>query len=284
VTRLDPHTARASGSGAADAIRRCAAPTLRVERRLLRESGDLLIAGVDEVGRGALGGPVSVGVVVVDARVPTAPTGLRDSKLLTPQARTALVPRLRRWARAWAVGHASAAEIDAVGILCALRLAGERALAVLPVRPRLVLLDGSYDWLTRPTVQPSLFDDEPAMPEAPLAVTTMVKADLRCASVAAASVLAKTTRDAMMVELAADHPGYGWAENKGYATAEHIEAMRAVGPCVQHRRSWNVRALAMREDDDMSEGVDRLEVAEELDEELAEALDVLLVEPEESRA
>lgn len=251
---------------------------------MLRESGDLLLAGVDEVGRGALGGPVSVGVVVVDARVPTAPTGLRDSKLLTPQARTALVPRLRRWARAWAVGHASAAEIDAVGILCALRLAGERALEALPVMPRLVLLDGSYDWLTRPTVAPSLFDDEPVSLEAPLAVTTMVKADLRCASVAAASVLAKTTRDAMMVELAQDHPSYGWADNKGYATAEHLDALRAVGPCMQHRRSWNVRALAMREDDGMSEGVAGFGMDEALGEELVEALDDLLVEPEESRA
>ncbi|HSF26828.1 MAG TPA: ribonuclease HII [Actinomycetes bacterium] len=226
---------------------------------MLRESGELLVAGVDEVGRGALGGPVSVGVVVVDLAVATAPRGLRDSKLLTPNARGALVPRLRRWARAWAVGHASAAEIDELGILCALRLAGERAFADLPVAPRLVLLDGSYDWLTRPTVPPSLFDDAEAdeTDEAVTrSVTTLVKADLRCASVAAASVLAKTTRDALMVEMAHTYPAYGWESNKGYASVEHLEAMRSFGVCEQHRRSWNVRALAMREDDGMDVGLD----------------------------
>jgi ribonuclease HII len=195
------------------------------------------LAAVDEVGRGSLAGPVSVGVVLVDVAVRTAPTGLRDSKLLTPAARDALVPRLRRWAPAWAVGHASAAEIDAIGILRALRLAGERAFAALPERPQLVLLDGSYDWVTRP--QPTLFD-EPEPDGSPLRVTTRVKADLTCASVAAASVLAKTTRDAMMVELSSAHPAYGWEVNKGYASPEHRAALLEHGPCVQHRRSWNL--------------------------------------------
>ncbi len=129
------------------APRRSTVPTLREERRLLR-AGHTLVAGMDEVGRGALAGPVSVGVVVVDLDVPTAPAGVRDSKLLAPAAREVLVPRLRRWARAWAVGHAEPAEIDAYGILAALRLAGRRALAGLPVRPGCVLLDGNYDWLT----------------------------------------------------------------------------------------------------------------------------------------
>jgi ribonuclease HII len=233
-------------------------PTLRVERRMLRESGQPLLAGVDEVGRGALGGPVTVGVVVVDLSVGTAPKGLRDSKLLTPEARQRLVPRVRRWAPAWAVGHASAAEIDAYGILRALRLAGERAFAALPVAPRLVLLDGSYDWLTRPEEPPALFDVVPSPREGQTPeVTTMVKADLRCASVAAASVLAKTTRDALMVDLARDYPRYSWAANKGYASPEHLDALRADGPCEEHRRSWNLKALAMREDvceDDAGQG------------------------------
>jgi ribonuclease HII len=184
-----------------------------------------------------------VGIVLVDLTVTSAPKGLRDSKLLTPEARTSLAPRLRRWAPAHAVGHASAEEIDAMGILRALRLAGERALRQLPVTPDRVLLDGSYDWLTRPAPnnQPSLFDDdEPVEVAAPLSVTTMIKADLRCAGVAAASVLAKTERDGLMVGLASRFPAYGWAVNKGYATPDHRDALRVHGPCVQHRRSWNL--------------------------------------------
>ena len=219
------------------------APTLRFERELLRTHGARWLASVDEVGRGALGGPVSVGVVLIDLETPSAPTGVRDSKLLTPAARERLVPRLQHWAPAWAVGHASAGEIDAVGILRALRLAGERAFGLLPYRPDHVLLDGSYDWVSRPA--PSLFDDDglpsdPDLWDAPPPVTVKIKADLSCSSVAAASVLAKTTRDSMMVELAATHPDYGWEINKGYSSPEHLEALRRVGPCDLHRRSWAI--------------------------------------------
>jgi ribonuclease HII len=215
------------------------APSLRVERELLR-SGVRWLAAVDEVGRGSLAGPVSVGIVLIDAGVRTAPTGLRDSKLLTAQARRTLVPRLRRWAPAWAVGHAGPDEIDRVGILRALRTAGERALAQLPHRPDHVLLDGSYDWLSRPP--PALFELDGTVQAYDLdaVVTTRVKADLTCASVAAASVLAKTTRDELMVELAAGHPVYGWEVNKGYASPEHRAALDRHGTCEQHRRSWNL--------------------------------------------
>jgi ribonuclease HII len=230
---------------------RAVVPTLREERRLLREGGHALVAGVDEVGRGALAGPVSVGVVVVRETTRTAPSGLRDSKLLTPAAREALTPALRRWAPAWAVGHAEPEEIDAVGIIAALRLAGRRALAQLALVPELVLLDGSHDWLTVPVVQETLFDVPDALPGpgAPLfardgvpdpGVRTMVKADLRCAAVAAASVLAKTTRDAMMTERSAAHPEYGWHGNKGYSAPDHLEALLRYGPCAQHRRSWRL--------------------------------------------
>lgn len=219
------------------------APSLRIEREMLRAHGIRWLASVDEVGRGALGGPVTVGVVLVDLGTKSAPTGVRDSKLLTPAARQRMVPKLQRWAPAWAVAHASAEEIDALGILRALRLAGERAFAQLPERPDHVLLDGSYDWVSRPA--PALFDEdgEPADLDAvldPPPVTTRVKADMSCSSVAAASVLAKTTRDAIMVELAAEHPEYGWEINKGYASPEHLEALRTHGPCVQHRRSWAI--------------------------------------------
>lgn len=210
--------------------------SLRVERQLLA-SGSSVVCGVDEVGRGALGGPVSVGMVVVDASVRRSLTGVRDSKLLTPAAREALVPRIRHWAVAWSVGHASAAEIDALGIIGALRRAGLRALAALPVQPDAVLLDGKHDWLTPPR-QDSLFEDPVDVPIPP--VTMRVKADLTCASVAAASVLAKVERDALMAQLGALHPPYGWSGNKGYASPDHLAALRHHGPCEQHRRTWRL--------------------------------------------
>lgn len=252
---------------------------------------------MDEVGRGALAGPVTVGVVVIDASVGTAPSGVRDSKLLTPAAREALVPRLRRWALAYAVGHAEPAEIDRHGIIPALRLAGRRALAALPATPTCVLLDGSHDWLSPPrprrspagwpgagtargleVVTEPLFDLDPpvaasalaagspgpadlvhgghgvdgacddALPPVPAEIPlgclpevhTLVKADLRCAAVAAASVLAKVERDAIMIARAADHPRYAWQDNKGYSAPEHLAALAEHGPCEQHRRSWSL--------------------------------------------
>lgn len=216
---------------------RSKAPSLRVERALQRD-GYRVLAGMDEVGRGALAGPVSVGVVVIDESSRSAPSGVRDSKLLTPAAREGLVPRIERWSVARAVGHASADEIDEIGIIAALRLAGMRALAHLPLTPDLVILDGNHDWLTAPE-QAGLFaflDAGPATPP----VTTLVKADLRCSSVAAASVLAKVTRDRIMTGYAADHPAYGWAVNKGYAAPEHREALRRLGPSPLHRRSWRL--------------------------------------------
>ena len=213
-------------------------PSLRVERRLLRE-GCVLLGAADEVGRGAPGGPVSSGVVVIDASVKRPPSGVRDSKLLSPAAREELVPSIRRWALASAVGHASAEEVDRYGLTIALRLAGHRALAALPELPELVLLDGNFDWMTPPS-QPSLVDPEPVVIGVVPRVVTMVKADLQCAAVAAASVLAKTERDAIMTDLAAKYPEYGWHENKGYATPTHLEALRRLGPCEHHRRSWRL--------------------------------------------
>jgi ribonuclease HII len=234
---------------------RSAVPTLREERRLLR-GGHGLVAGMDEVGRGALAGPVTVGVVVVDLEVRTAPNGVRDSKLLPPAVREVLVPRVRRWARAWALGHAEPEEIDAYGIIAALRLAGRRALATLPALPTCVLLDGNHNWLTGSRPAPDLVEDEalfpaeavvPARLPAPAVelaadpvVHTMIKADLRCAAVAAASVLAKVERDRIMVERAGRYPGYGWEENKGYSAPEHASALRRLGACEQHRRTWSL--------------------------------------------
>ncbi len=216
-------------------------PTLRVERSLQRQ-GHRVLAGMDEVGRGALAGPVSVGVVVIDETCRSAPVGVKDSKLLTPAHRRRMVRPIRRWALCYAVGHATPAEIDEIGIMGGLRLAGTRALdAILltGVVPDLVILDGNHDWLTPPDEVGLLAFADSAGPRLP-PVTTMVKADLRCSSVAAASVLAKVERDDLMVELDPAHPAYGWAVNKGYAAPEHLHALEAHGPSEHHRRSWRL--------------------------------------------
>lgn len=222
------------------------APSLRVERALLRERCTRL-ACVDEVGRGALAGPVTVGVVLIEHTTPPAPQGVCDSKLATPAQRARLAPLIEQWCAAFAVAHASNAEIDELGIIAALRLAGRRALAKLDQGPDLVLLDGSHDWLSSPAA--TLFDDP--QPHAgsqvePLAVApavvTRVKADLECAGVAAASILAKVARDALMAQAAITHPDFGWDRNKGYASAEHRQALRSLGPTPLHRVSWRLDA------------------------------------------
>ena len=212
------------------------APTLRHERAMLR-AGITALACVDEAGRGALCGPVSLGVVVVTASTPAAPKGVRDSKLLTPAQRFALVPRIQAWAP-HAVGMASAQEIDEIGIMAALGLAGQRALAALPLAPDHVLLDGNHDYISEPG-QPTLFGQLSPLGTVPT-VTTMVKAYLRCAGVAAASVLAKTARDRLLVDLHHQHPEYGWAGNKGYGAPDHLEALARLGPTPHHRVSWSL--------------------------------------------
>ncbi|WP_308291320.1 ribonuclease HII [Mumia sp. zg.B21] len=217
-----------------------APPSLRIERRMLR-GGLTSLACSDEVGRGALCGPVTVAMVVVTESTKTAPQGVRDSKLLTAEARRRLVPRIKRWAPSHGVGHATPNEIDEFGIIAALRLAGHRALAQLDVAPDSVLLDGNHDYLTPPE-QTSLYGPPQVVEQVP-PVVTMIKADMRCAAVAAASVLAKTARDAIMVALAEEHPEYGWADNKGYAAPEHIAALASLGPTPHHRVSWRLPGL-----------------------------------------
>lgn len=215
------------------------APSLRHERALL-VAGAGVVIGMDEVGRGSLAGPVSVGVVAVAAATRTCPRGVADSKLLTPAARTALLPALSRWGLGRAVGHASAAEIDEHGLIAALRLAGQRALAQVSdlIGPTtVVLLDGSHDWLSTPA-QADLFTPDESTPT--LSVRMLVRADRTCASVAAASVIAKCERDALMTSLAAEHPAYGWESNKGYGSPEHLAALRAHGPSPLHRVSWRL--------------------------------------------
>jgi len=200
-------------------------------------SGLAALGCADEAGRGALCGPVSVGVVVVTASTRPAPVGVRDSKLLSPQQRYDLVPAIERWAE-HAVGMASAAEIDRFGVVAALRLAGHRALAGLTVQVDCVLLDGNHDYLSEPE-QSALFG--PASPLAAVPeITTLVKADLRCAGVAAASILAKAARDRLMIDLHDAYPDYSWAENKGYGAPGHLEALARLGPTPHHRVSWDL--------------------------------------------
>lgn len=217
------------------------APNLRYEREAWR-SGAGLLAAVDEVGRGALAGPVSVGVVLLAADTKPAPVGVADSKLLTPQARERLVPCIRRWALDCAVGHSSAAEIDRIGLIAALRLAAERAVSQLSSVPDWVLLDGNHDYLTIGDDR-GLFDvavEEPRRWRCRVPVRTLIKGDLKCASVAAASVLAKTERDAILVRLAEQYPQYGFEENKAYSSPQHHAALLEYGPSAVHRCSWNL--------------------------------------------
>ena len=141
------------------------------------------------------------------------------------------------------MGHASSSEIDEIGIIAALRLAGRRALAQLRVPPDMVILDGNHNYLAdRLSFEgtPPLSDAAPASPH----VVTLVRADMRCSSVAAASVLAKTTRDSLMVQWAADHAGYEWEVNKGYAAPAHLDALRRLGPSSLHRVSWRLPTAA----------------------------------------
>lgn len=216
-----------------------------------------LVGGMDEVGRGSLAGPVTVGLAIVGRGMPSVfPERLADSKQLTARRRRALVEPCRDWLLDWAVAHAAPAEIDALGIIGALRLAGRRALAQVTARdhlPDAIILDGSNDWLAAPAADTGVRADRvdpaeragpdsavpPALPT-PL-VRTQVGGDARCAVVAAASVLAKVERDALMAAL--PDPGYEWASNKGYASAAHIEALSRLGASAQHRRSWRLPGL-----------------------------------------
>ena len=208
-------------------------PDFATERALVN-SGATFVAGMDEVGRGAIAGPVMVGVVVVDRDIVMGgeiPHGLADSKLLSEKRREALVDPVRQWCVSWAVGAAEATEIDEVGIMSALQLAGERALAQLSVHPDVVIVDGPLDWLSN-----SFITDSHRGPR----VVTQVKADQVCASVAAASIVSKVHRDHLMVDLHEQFPAYGWASNKGYGSALHRQAITDHGACDFHRRSWNL--------------------------------------------
>jgi ribonuclease HII len=207
-------------------------PTLEFEQALWKD-GFARIAGVDEAGRGAWAGPVAAAVVILPPDPPLtrnvrlgthciALNGVRDSKLMTPLARETWAPRIRETALAWGVGFASAEEIDALGILPATKLAATRALEALSTIPDYLLTDYLI------------------FPEIDLPQTALIKGDQRSLSVAAASVLAKTARDARMRELDGQYPGYGFARHKGYGTRLHQEAIRQMGVCAIHRKSFSI--------------------------------------------
>jgi ribonuclease HII len=193
--------------------------------RALEDASPWPAAGVDEAGRGPWAGPVCAGAVILAPDVEIA--GLDDSKRLSPARREALAPMIKARALAWGVGFASAEEICALNILRATELAMRRAMAALATAPVFALVDGNYAFDLGVPVRP------------------VVKGDALCASIAAASILAKTARDAVMAEMDARHPGYGFAAHKGYGVPAHAAALERLGPCPIHRLTWApVRALS----------------------------------------
>jgi ribonuclease HII len=215
-------------------------PTLALEASLLERHS--LVIGLDEVGRGALAGRVAVGACVVSGdQLGAAPSKIQDSKLVPAPRRMGLATEIHNWSTA-AVGFAEVAEIEALGISAALKLAAQRAIDELAsgvaAKPPIdlsdaaVLLDGSANWLGD-YYRGAL-------------VSTRVKADRDCVSVAAASLVAKVARDAEMTRLHDDHPFFGWQSNMGYSSAGHIAALREYGPCEHHRLSWLGKILPER--------------------------------------
>ena len=197
-------------------------PDLSLELPLW-QAGLCRLAGLDEAGRGAWAGPVTAAVVVLPPAGPALLEllpGVRDSKLMTARQRALWAEKIRIAAAAWGVGWASNAEIDALGILPATRLAMQRAVEQLALPPEHLLIDAVR------------------LPALTLPQTALVRGDQRSLSIAAASVLAKTARDAWMVELNEQYPGYGFAANKGYGTARHQRALDELGACPQHRFSF----------------------------------------------
>ena len=176
------------------------------------------ICGIDEAGRGPLAGPVVAAAVILDPARPI--DGLRDSKQLTAARRELLAELIRAHSVAWAVAEASVEEIDALNILQATLLAMGRAMAGLRVAPDYALIDGNQ------------------MPRLPIPGRAIVSGDALEPAISAASILAKTARDALMRGFDREHPGYGFAQHMGYATPEHLDCLQRLGPCVLHRRSF----------------------------------------------
>ena len=203
---------------AAERERLCALYSFEAD--IARERGAHLIVGLDEVGRGPLAGPLAVGAVVLRGGAPIE--GLNDSKQVKPEDRRAIAEKVKSDALAWTVRYVDPADIDAQGMTASLKRAFREAIADIEQQGAsvdLVLLDGN----------PLRIDEREV---------NVIKGDGRCASIAAASIVAKVERDDLMVELDARYPGYGFASNKGYASPEHIEAIKALGLSPVHRESF----------------------------------------------
>jgi len=196
-------------------------PTLDFEKEYWNK-GYRSIAGLDEAGRGPLAGPVTAAAVILPNRPDIADDliGVRDSKMMTPEQRGYWAARIHVEACAWGVACASVAEIEALGIAAAVRLAMTRTLEQLSIQPDYLLID--YVRLI----------------ENPIPQNSLIKGDLRCLSIASASVLAKTARDQIMCDLGEKYPQYGFAQHKGYATPTHCQALERLGPCPIHRRNF----------------------------------------------
>jgi ribonuclease HII len=201
-------------------------PTLALETVLIQRVGGL-VCGVDEAGRGPWAGPVSAAAVILNPD--DLPPGIDDSKALTEKRRAALEPEIKARAVAWGVGFASVEEIEDLNILHATGLAMCRAIEALQVQPVAALVDGNYRF------------------KLPCEIQTVVGGDGLSLSIAAASILAKTARDRLMIALDAEYPGYGFAGHKGYNAPAHMAGLQALGPCPAHRRSWSpIKALLER--------------------------------------
>lgn len=185
------------------------------------------VAGLDEAGRGALAGPVCVGAVILPPKLPhllQTLSGVRDSKQLTPRKRDQLAPRIKATAMSWGIGFSSADEIDELCIVPATRLAASRALEAMSIFPDFLLTDFRLE-----------------LPELDIPQAALVKGDQRSLSIAAASILAKTARDALMIGLDIQYPQYGFGCHKGYGSLSHRKAIASLGPSPVHRKSFHIK-------------------------------------------
>ncbi len=193
-------------------------PTLELETELLKTHQAII--GIDEVGRGSLAGPIAVAAFVLTSeRLGEQPANLKDSKLIREAKRAEVAGEVRSWGE-YAVSFVDAEFIDRSGIIAALRRAGLECLEKLALENSAILLDGNQNWLELKNV------------------TIRTKADRDCASVAAASVIAKVERDQLMIQMSEKYPQYGFESNKGYSSDFHIQALRSFGPCEIHRKTW----------------------------------------------
>ena len=203
-------------------------PNLQYEEELWKSYQ--YITGLDEAGRGALAGPVCVGAVILPRNEPAllqTLSGVRDSKQLTPRKRFGLVEQIKTTALAWGIGFASAEDIDSIGIVPATRLAALLALDMLSIFPEYLLTDFRLE-----------------LPELGISQTSLIKGDQRSLSIASASIIAKTARDELMMQMDRDFPGYGLSQHKGYGTSKHIKQIATIGYSPIHRKTFKIKNSA----------------------------------------